>query len=147
MIFFSPSHRSFFSDEARAPADAVAITDAVHRRLLDGQANGGSIVAGPGGHPRLARAEKMTVAERRLLARQQVKRIAARRIEAISPIWRQLNDLRSDSPAAAARFAAIDTIRTASSRIEAELARATSAALDEIDLAGHPAWPAIEDQQ
>lgn len=52
---------------------------------------------------------------------------AGRRIEAIAPIWRQLNDLRESSEAGAARFAAIDAVRAWSDALEARAVAAGSA--------------------
>jgi hypothetical protein len=73
-----------------------------------------------------------------------IKREAERRIEAISPPWRQLNDLREPSDAGAARFAAIDAVRAASDAIEAVLAKAPAAALDGFPVADNPLWPREE---
>lgn len=53
-----------------------------------------------------------------------IKAEAARRIEAISPDWRQRNDLRLPSPAGDERWAAIDAIRGWSNMMEQLLARA-----------------------
>jgi hypothetical protein len=140
MTYYSPSAHAFCTDEARLPQDAVRITPARHRALLEGQAAGGTIDVGPDGHPRLIRAKKPTVADRRAAACRLVKRVAARRIDAASPLWRQLNDMRTDSPAGRARFAAIDTIRAASDAIEADIARTPGDALDALDIANHPLW-------
>lgn len=60
-----------------------------------------------------------------------IKAEAARRIEAIAPAWRQMNDLREPSPEGAARFAAIDEVRTWSNALEARALAAT----DEAELA------------
>lgn len=58
----------------------------------------------------------------------EVRAEAARRIEAVAPLWRQQNDLREPSEAGAARFAEIDRIRAASNRFEAEATGLRSAA-------------------
>jgi hypothetical protein len=54
MIHFSPSARGFFHPAIHVdtmPADAVPITNEEHAALLDGQARGAEIVAGPDGRP------------------------------------------------------------------------------------------------
>lgn len=55
-----------------------------------------------------------------------IKAEAARRIDAISPDWRQRNDLRQPSPAGDERWAAIDAVRGWSNMMEGLLARADS---------------------
>ena len=65
-----------------------------------------------------------------------IKAEAARRIEAISPLWRQQNDLRAPSDAGAARFAAIDAVRGWSNRMEQLLARADQPGAVEFVLRG-----------
>lgn len=56
----------------------------------------------------------------------EIKAEAARRIEAISPQWRQTTDLREPSEAGATRFAAIDEVRAWSNLLEREAAKALS---------------------
>ena len=55
-IHYSASRGGFFSAALHGalPPDAVAITHEAHAALLDGQASGRRIVAGPGGAPILA---------------------------------------------------------------------------------------------
>lgn len=48
-----------------------------------------------------------------------VKAEAARKIEEISPWWRQQNDMRIPTPEGEARFAQIDAIRAQSNKDEA----------------------------
>lgn len=55
-----------------------------------------------------------------------IKSAAARRIEAISPAWRQLNDMREPSESGAARFAAIDAVRAWSDDLERQALAATT---------------------
>lgn len=143
-IYFSPSAHAFFHGEDRAPSDAVKITPARHRSLLAGQSGGATIVVGPDGHPRLERARKPGVVETRAQLGRLVKREAHRRIIAIAPLWRQLNDLRAASKAGAARFAAIDRIREASSVIEAAIAASDAAQLIDLDVRNHSAWSEID---
>lgn len=142
-IFYSPSVGGFFTTELHGdtmPIDAVAISAARHRELIAGQSSGATIVAGDDGRPRLHRT-RTTLAERRATAIRRAKREAARRIERVSPIWRQCNDIRCPTGAAQARFAAIDAIRTASAAIETEVAAADAAALEALDIPAHPLWP------
>lgn len=141
-IFYSAATPGFFDDAIHAdlPADAVAITAARHRELLAAQGEGASIVADDRGKPRAHR-PTFTIATRRAALIRAVKRHAARRIDAIAPIWRQLNDQRAPSREGEARFAAIDAIRAASDAIEAEITAAAGDALAAIDPAAHPLWP------
>lgn len=142
-IFYSSSARAFFSNDLHGdaiPSDAVPITADLYRGLLDGQSKGAAIVAARDGRPRL-RWPRMSMDERRAGLIRAVKREASRRIDAIAPVWRQLNDQRVPSEDGAARFAAIDAVRAASGSIEAEVASAPDDALAAFDIAVHPAWP------
>jgi hypothetical protein len=142
-IFFSPSACGFFHADIHAeiPADAVAISEARHRELLDGQAGGSSIVAGADGRPRLDRPAKPHLAERRSHAVQLVKAAAADQIERTAPAWRQLNALRGPAGAADPLFSRIDAIRMASDEIEAAVCRMTSAQLESFDPRDPAHWP------
>lgn len=141
-LFYSPSAPGFFDDAIHAtlPSDAIAITSARHAELLAAQAAGADIVTGPNGRPHIRR-HTPSIADRRAAMTAMVKREAARRINVISPIWRQLNDMRDPGPDAAARFAAIDAVRATSQAVEAQIAAATLAQLAALDIANHPAWP------
>jgi hypothetical protein len=141
-LFYSASTPGFFDDALHLvlPDDAVPISAARHRELLTAQGAGAAIEASDDGRPHIRRAT-VTVAARRTALVRAVKRQAARRIDAVSPVWRQLNDQRAPSPAGDQRFAAIDAIRAASDAIEAEIAAATGDALAAIDPADHPLWP------
>jgi hypothetical protein len=57
-FFYSPAARGFFIDAMNLalPLDAVEVTEADYRALLDGQAAGRPIQAGPDGKPQLAAA-------------------------------------------------------------------------------------------
>lgn len=142
-IFYSARTPGFFDDQIHEtlPADAVPVTDEQHQHLLAAQGAGAAIGADGDGKPR-ARVASHTIAQRRAIAVRQVKREAARRIEAISPVWRQVNDQRAPSDDGAARFAAIDAVRAASDAIEGEIAGATRAALVALNVPHHPLWPA-----
>lgn len=140
-IFFSPSTLGFYDHGQAYPDDAMAITTARHRSLLAGQSDGATIAAGPDGAPMLQRPAKPHLAERRKAALRLVKREAFRRIERVSPLWRQNNDLRSPSPDGEARFVEIDGIRAASAMIEMQIGQIGVADLASLDIAAHPAWP------
>ena len=98
-------------------------------------------MADENGYPCLSKIPKPTIVDLRAALVRRVKREAARRIEAIAPIWRQMNDGRWPTVEGTARFAAIDAIRAASNTIEAEIAGASAKDLKAIDLANHPLWP------
>lgn len=76
----------------------------------------------------------LTRVEGRIVAA--IKAEAARRIEAISPDWRQRNDLRLPSPEGNARWAEIDAVRGWSNRMEQLLGRANAPAAVEFVLNG-----------
>lgn len=147
-LFYSASAHGFFDDAIHdpLPADAEPISAARHAELLAAQASGAQIIAADNGRPHIHRTTASAASRRAALVRR-VKRQAALRIEAISPLWRQLNDMRDASVAGAARFAAIDAVRAASAVIEAEIAATAAAALDGLDIANHPAWPASAAQE
>jgi len=144
-IFYSPSLRGFFGPDVHdpMPVDAVhRVTTKRHAELLAGQEQGARIVPGPKGAPVLEWPDRSAAAQRAELARA-IKREARRRINAFAPAWRQLNDLREPSPAGAARFAAVDAIRSASAALEAIVADLPAGALAAFDTARHSAWPAV----
>lgn len=134
---------AFFLRESQAPEGAVAITEARHAALLDAQAGGARIVAGKGGKPQVERSNPDAATRRDELARA-IKREAARRIELVAPVWRQLNDARSPSPEGARRFAQVDAIRAASGEIEAALTSCKAAALDAFPIRENPLWPVFD---
>ena len=139
-IYYSATAHGFFDSAIHTdiPADALRIAPARHRKLLAAQAEGAVIEAAPTGKPRIRRQLVDDVRARML---QQVKREAARQIATISPLWRQMNDMRAPGPAADARFAAIDAIRAASALIEQQIASASADQLAALDIAAHDAWP------
>ena len=112
--FYSPSTGGFYTREthgARMPADVVAISARRHAELMKAQNAGARIEAGANGKPQ---ARYPDATDRRADLTSAIRREARRRIRAVSPEWRQLNDMREPSAAGAARFAAIDEIRRAS---------------------------------
>ncbi len=142
-LFYSAEANAFFDDAVHPslPDDAKPISRERHVELLDAQAQGAEIRPGRAGAPKACRILP-TAAQARDVAIRRVKREAARRIEAIAPLWRQLNDQRDPSRLAEERFAAIDAIRTASNAIEAEIAPLSAAAAASFEVANHPLWPA-----
>ena len=139
--FFSPTKGGFYTEETHGdamPTDVLPVSEDRHRDLMAAQENGASIVAGPTGHPQ---ARQPVIAERRKRAVNQVRVEARRRIRAVSPEWRQMNDMRAPSAAGEARFAAIDAIRTASDIIEQRVASASAQELDALVVAECGDWP------
>ena len=141
-MLYSPAAGGFFDPAldypGGLPADAVEISAAKHAQLLAGQAAGRAIRPGKGGKPVLA--DRIPLRAELAAA---VRREATRRIAAIAPVWRQLNDLREPTPASAARFAAIDAVRAASALIEQDLTETDTTGLLAFPVADHPAWPAL----
>lgn len=145
-LHYSPSTGGFYHQDLHAclPVDAVPVTAKRHAELMAAQAEGATIVAAPDtGRPIIQRPARDAATHRAAL-RKAIKREAARRIEAISPIWRQLNDHRAPSEAADTRFAQIDAVRAASDAIEALVKIAAAAALDSFPVRDNPLWPEFE---
>lgn len=141
-IFFSPSTSGFHDDRLGAiPRDAHKISPHRHRELMKGQAIGKRIVAGRDGQPVLVDRIEQSAETIRAGLIAGVRREAARRIEAISPQWRQLNDLREPSEPGAERFARIDSIRAASALIEATADQAPAEALAAFPIRENLLWP------
>lgn len=122
------------------PTDAVKVTAARHAQLVAGQAEGKTIAATAKGRPKLVD-PITTAADRRAQLVAAVKREAARRINAVSPIWRQLNDLRAGADAGGERFSQIDAIRHASELIEVSVADCPDGAVGEFPVRDNPLWP------
>ena len=144
-IFFAivEGRPAFFEDAVHGdniPADAVQVTPAKRDQLLQGEAGGKIITADPAGKPSLLD-RVIGAADRRAQLVAAVKREAARRIDAVSPIWRQLNDARAGGSDAEARFAQIDAIRAASQQIEADIAAAKSADVVDFAITENTNWP------
>lgn len=141
-IFYSSSCRGFFDPDVHGslPDDALPINAKRHRELIAGQEQGARIEPGEDGRPRLAWPDRSIATRRaRLVAR--IKREAGRRIEHISPRWRQLNDIRTPSEDGALRFARIDAVRAASTEIEAQVRCVAAADLEAFPVPDHPFWP------
>lgn len=144
-LLFSPSTGGFYEKalSKKVPADAVAISKSLHAEMLAAQAAGATIV----GHPATGQPMALAKSAEELRSRtvRAIRREAERRIIAVSPLWRQLNDQREPSEGAASRFAAIDAIRAGSGAIEALLAETADADLAAFPVADNPLWPAIEE--
>lgn len=141
VIYFSPSTRGFYRHGVHRdmPGDVQKISERRYRQLLASQARHGPLRIDGKGHPVAARIPSAEARRADLVA--QIRNEARRRIEAISPVWRQMNDLREPSPEGEARFAAIDAIRAASGLIEQDLAATATAAIGRFPIADHPLWP------
>lgn len=144
-MLFSATTGAFYDpaigyDAGTIPGDAVSITSTRHAELMAAQEAGRSILANDTGRPVMARGP--SAEQQRAALVSAIKAEARRRIETISPPWRQLNDSRDPSPAGAARFAAIDAIRAASDRIERQLQATSAADLATFDIFIHPLWDA-----
>lgn len=119
----------------KRPADAVDVSAEEHDALFPQGEPQREIETGPDGRPRHKVA---SVEAQRTAAIASVKREAARRIEAIMPMHKQINAIRVGYDAAP-EFAQIDRIRTASNIIELDLIE--SEAPGAVPIADHPAWP------
>jgi hypothetical protein len=134
---------AFFLRQSQAPEGAVAISERRHAQLVEALADGQTVTAGRDGKPRVAARRPDAAAQRAQLVAA-IKREAARRIDQVSPIWRQLNDTRAPSPEGARRFAQIDAIRDASDAIEALLADVGARDLGAFPVSDNPAWPEFD---
>ncbi|MBO9710675.1 MAG: hypothetical protein J7521_20935 [Caulobacter sp.] len=162
-LYYSPSLKGFFDDALHAsiPDDAVKINKAAHTALMTAQASGRPITfdAAAGKPVALAPPEPL-LADRRAQQLTATRVEAGRRIEAITPLWRQSNDnavlgelawrapegLSDDEAAqlleARQRRAAIDAVRQASDALEAAIGAMTVAQLKALDVTQADHWPA-----
>lgn len=147
-LFYSAARNAFLDPRLHPdlPEDAVPITAGDHARLLAAQGEGKIIRPGDDGQPTARRPSRSGEALRaRLIVA--TRREAARRIEAVAPLWRQLNDWRELPSAQGAqraaieqRAAAIDALRAASNRLEQRLAGMTARQLAKADIAADHHW-------
>lgn len=135
---------AFFLSRAAAPEGAVEISDARHRQLLDGQSEGRRITTDARGRPVVDRRTRPSADAVRAQLRAAIRREAAARIRAVSPEWRQLNDLREPSEQGGIRFARIDAIRAASNAIEQLAEGLPVADLGGFPVANHTLWPEFD---
>lgn len=134
---------AFFLRQSQAPEGAVAISGRRHAQLVEALAEGKAITRSAKGSPRIIARRMDTGAQRAQLVAA-IKREAARRIDQVAPIWRQLNDARAPSAQGARRFAQIDAIRDASNAIEALLADVADRDLGAFPISHNPAWPEFD---
>ena len=142
-ILFSARTGGFYLEgiSSAVPEDATPISAARHAELL---AHGGAhIAACPKTGKPISTAPKPGSAQHRADLTNSVRSEAARRIRAVSPIWRQINDTRESTPEGEARFSRIDAIRDASNLIENQLSDAAAKALADFPIATHPLWPEL----
>lgn len=148
-LHYSAARNAFFDERVHAtlPDDAVPISAAEHARLLGEQASGKVILPGDDGQP-TARRKAENGEQLRVRLINATKREAARRIDVIAPLWRQLNDWRDLATVEAGeqraaierRVAAINAIRAASNRLELALAAMTARQLAKADIADDAHW-------
>lgn len=156
-LFYCPTHRSrapngevhvgaFFDSALHGdaiPTDAIQLSgEAEYARLLEARNDGAEIELTAAGKFKVTR-PAIDIAARREALSAAAKQEAARRIDAISPVWRQLNDTREPSPEGAARFAMIDQVRAASAAIESDIAVAGVRRLSGYEIAANPLWPEV----
>jgi hypothetical protein len=148
-IFYSASVGGFLDSEIHSilPADAVPLTAKEHGALLAAQRVGKVIQSDARGNP-VALAPSRSVEATRTDLVALTKREAARRIDQVAPLWRQLNDARElpfaigdARTAIEARHAAIDAIRTASDAIERQIASLGTRALARFTPTTSDHWP------
>lgn len=135
---------AFYLTRSSAPAGAVEITDARHAELLDAQSEGRTIIADARGRPVIDRRTRPAAEALRAQLRRAIQREAATRIRAVSPDWRQLNDIRAPSEAGAIRFSRIDAIRAASNAIEELADPLPVAELTGFPVSNHTLWPEFD---
>lgn len=154
-LFYSARRAGFFNDAIHRdlPADAVPITAERHAELLRAQSEGATIKADALGRP-VARRVNVPTAQLRAGTIEAIKAEASRRILAVAPLWRQLNDIRAlplsdgqERIVIEKRLALIDAIRAASDRIEREATALTAAALRTFDPTTASHWPDAKDIQ
>lgn len=151
-LFFSPATATFHDDKlGTVPAGSVAITPQRHAELLAARSHGHTVEAAANGSPCVRRRARPTLLTTRASAIAAVKRQAARRIEDVAPLWRQLNDLRAATAsieplplAGIDRFIEIDRIRAISNQLEAAIAGMTAAQLAPFRPSADHHWTAKE---
>lgn len=139
-LFYSPSTRGFYDSDIHpaVPDDAVKISRDMHHKLLQAQVEGHVIEPGPGGKPRAIAPAKPTIANLREQKIRAVKAEAARRIEEIAPVWKQMNALRGQTEGAL--FDRIDAVRDRSNALEGEIRSMNAAELGTLDVTADKYW-------
>lgn len=139
-LYFDPATNGLLDPAIHAiPANATRIAPARLAEIVAAMEVGAELVADGQGRPRLKRP---SAEQQRAATIAGIRAEAQRRILRVSPLWRQMNDLRApDAPAAVQRFAAIDAIRAASTLIERDAGETATDALGDFPIANHPLWP------
>lgn len=143
-IYFSATTGGFYETDIHGdhrPDDSVIVLQKRHKELIEAQEKGAQIVASKQGKPELQWPEETTDEGRRTIFVRQVKAEAAKRIDMISPPWRQLNDMRTESDAGIDRFVQIDAIRKASDKIEVQVEQLDHDGLNDFTVVDHSLWP------
>ncbi len=135
---------AFYLTRRQAPEGAAQISNARHAQLLAALSGGRKVAADARGRPVIAPAARRSATSIRAELRSRIQSEAARRIAAISPEWRQLNDLRVPSEAGAVRFARLDAIRSASNAIEGIADSLPAEDLAGFPIAAHTLWPEFD---
>jgi hypothetical protein len=143
-IFWSPSNQGFFGRagiyaDGTVPDDLVPVELDLWQAMISANERGSVIVNGPENLPVAIAPPPPSIEADRLSATQRVKQEAARRIEAILPLHKQINALREFTPETDAAFIQIDEIRHASNLIELDIAESEAPAA--VPIATHPLWP------
>jgi hypothetical protein len=146
-LLWSPSTHGFYLPDisSQIPEDAVPVDASVHANCMAQLAAGGVLSCCPETSAPIAAAPVIAPTERRAALVRAIKAEAYRRIGLVSPIWRQLNDLRMPNDEGSVRFSAIDAIRAASGAIEELVAAAEDDALPGFPVATNPLWPVFGD--
>lgn len=142
-ILFSPSTGGFYLQgiSSTIPEDAMPVRPSTHARLL--QHGGAHIGVCPNSGRPISIAPKATLADRRADLTRKCRAEARRRILTVSPMHRQINDLRAPSDEGARRFAAIDAIRAATALIIEQIEKAPASSLAEFPISSNPLWPEL----
>jgi hypothetical protein len=136
--WYSPSSGAFglqIWGKKKRPADAIDVSAEEHAALFPMDEPQREIEAGPDGKPRW---KVTSIDVRRQSAIRSVKREAARRIDAVMPMFKQINALRSGKDTDV-RFTQIDAIRSASDLIELDLMESENP--QDVPVNDHPLWP------
>jgi hypothetical protein len=145
MLLYSPSANAFFDPALHQamPEDATQrVSRSRHAALMAAQADGSVITSDARGRPVAKRTRPVAAAlPTNAEVAAAVRAEAQRRILAVSPLWRQLNDIRNPSDAGAARFVQIDALRSVCRVIERDVAETAATALPDFPVADHPLWP------
>lgn len=145
---YSPSTRGFYREGVSSiiPDDVIRVSEKRHAQLLQAQSEGAAIVpCAKTGKPLLDLPPRDAASLRAALVLQ-VKSEAGRRIRAVSPMWRQMNDIEAlvlgqADDGAKARLSHRAAVRYASDLIEDQLRDTKAGDLEAFPVAQHPFWP------